>query len=68
MTINIYLNDVPKENRGDIRVLASSTLEDFKAGRALKVLGKVQPVLGSAAVFRGTNLTPTGCSAWMCTY
>jgi tetratricopeptide (TPR) repeat protein len=43
MTVNIYLNTVRPENCGATRVLDGSDN---------KVLGKVQPVQGSAAVFR----------------
>jgi hypothetical protein len=44
MTVNIYLNSVPVEWNGATRILDE--------GVAGGVLGKVQPVLGMAAVFR----------------
>jgi hypothetical protein len=50
MTVNIYLNTVAPEHGGATRILSQSatgTVDD-----TLDVLGKVQPVEGSAAVFR----------------
>jgi hypothetical protein len=54
MSINIYLNDVLEENRGANRILRH--IEDYRPGRyvGLDVLGKVQPVQGTASVFRDT--------------
>ena len=50
MTVNIYLNTVLPEHGGATRILgqsATGTVDD-----TLDILGKVQPVEGSAAVFR----------------
>jgi len=50
MTVNIYLNTVLPEHGGATRILSQSatgTVDD-----TLDILGKVQPVEGSAAVFR----------------
>lgn len=54
MTLNMYLNSVRPEYEGATRVLSSSTPSDMHAKRPLKVLAKVTPVLGSAAIFRDT--------------
>jgi hypothetical protein len=48
MTVNLYLNTVPEEWKGATRVLS----EPGREGEVQEVLGKVQPVMGSAAVFR----------------
>jgi hypothetical protein len=49
MTVNIYLNTVPEALGGATRALGS--LDSAAAG---KVLATIQPVLGTAAVFRDT--------------
>jgi hypothetical protein len=49
MTVNIYLNTVPEALGGATRILGSP--DSDAAG---KVLANVQPVLGTAAVFRDT--------------
>ena len=49
MTVNMYLNTVPLEHKGATRVLSEPQPGlPFSS----EVLGKVQPVLGMAAVFR----------------
>jgi len=54
MSLNIYLNTVPKENKGATRILRHQ--ENFRVGlhNRLEVLGQVQPVQGTASVFRET--------------
>lgn len=55
MSLNIYLNTVPKENKGATRILEHQP--DYYPGggdQGLIVLGKVQPVQGTASVFRET--------------
>jgi hypothetical protein len=52
MTVNMYLNTVPEEHKGATRVQSPSTPLDIAANLELDVLAKIQPVLGSAAVFR----------------
>jgi hypothetical protein len=54
MSVNIYLNNVPEENRGATRILRHN--EDYRPGRyeGLDILGKVQPVQGTASIFRDT--------------
>lgn len=49
MTVNIYLNTVPEALGGATRALGSP--DSAAAG---KVLARIQPVLGSAAMFRDT--------------
>jgi hypothetical protein len=53
-SLNIYLNTVPKENKGATRILRHQ--ENFRVGlhNGLEVLGQVQPVQGTASVFRET--------------
>ncbi|KAF2800243.1 hypothetical protein K505DRAFT_383349 [Melanomma pulvis-pyrius CBS 109.77] len=49
LTVNIYLNTVPEAFSGATRALASP--DSAASG---KVLAKIQPVLGTAAIFRDT--------------
>jgi hypothetical protein len=50
MTVNMYLNTVLPEHGGATRILSPSATGSTDGGH--EVLGKVQPVEGSAAVFR----------------
>jgi hypothetical protein len=50
MTVNIYLNTVVSEHGGATRILSQSATG--AVDDTLDVLGRVQPVEGSAAVFR----------------
>ena len=55
MSVNIYLNDVPEENKGATRILQHPYPEYQPDPRTLlTVLGKIQPVQGTASVFRET--------------
>jgi len=56
MSVNIYLNTVPEENKGATRVLKHFPSHgNYWNGRdVLTALAKVQPVQGSASVFRET--------------
>jgi len=50
--VNIYLNDVPEENKGATRILKERVDNNYTGNFTLDVLGKVQPVQGMASVFR----------------
>ena len=50
MTVNIYLNTVLPEHGGATRILSQSATGS--GDDTCDVLGKVQPVEGSAAIFR----------------
>jgi hypothetical protein len=52
MTVNIYLNTVPEEYGGATRFLRESVSSHPGEIRDKDILGKFQPLLGSAAVFR----------------
>ncbi len=54
MSLNIYLNIVPKNKKGATRILSHQ--ENIRVGQhmGLEVLGKVQPVQGRASLFRET--------------
>lgn len=52
MTLNMYLNNVEPQHGGATRILSPSTPSDMHAKRPVNVLAKVNPVLGSAAIFR----------------
>lgn len=56
MSVNIYLNTVPEELKGATRILyhEPGTGNYWDGVEELKVIGKIQPVLGSASVFRDT--------------
>ncbi|KAE9381029.1 hypothetical protein N431DRAFT_439926 [Stipitochalara longipes BDJ] len=53
-SVNIYLNDVPEDHGGATRILQHDI--DYMPGSnmALNVLGKIQPVQGTASIFRET--------------
>jgi hypothetical protein len=52
MTVNIYLNTLSLEQGGATRILRAPTINASKASEKPEVLGKIQPVQGSASVFR----------------
>jgi len=56
MSVNIYLNTVPEENKGATRVLKNEPHMGnyWNMKDELTVLGKIQPVMGSASIFRDT--------------
>jgi hypothetical protein len=55
MSVNIYLNDVPKENGGATRILQHPH-PGHKPDHSIPliVLGEIQPVQGTASIFRDT--------------
>jgi len=55
MSVNIYLNDVPEENKGATRILQYPHPGHKPSHNAtLTVLGKIQSVQGAASIFRDT--------------
>ena len=56
MSVNIYLNTIPSSLGGSTRILSHSANQgDYWDGVSeLKAIAKIQPVQGSASVFRDT--------------
>lgn len=56
MSVNIYLNTVPEAQKGATRVLKTEPhMGDYWNGRdVLTAIAKIQPVVGSASIFRDT--------------
>jgi len=56
MSVNIYLNTVAPENKGCTRILKHDARKgDYWNGRdELEAIAKIQPVRGSASIFRDT--------------
>ena len=70
MTLNMYLATVPSSHAGATRILHRETESDLAEGRPLQVVGKVQPVQGSAALFRDElwhdgEEVKEGCIKWL---